>query len=157
MAKLRAINGLTLLELAVSTFIFILLGTAIITVIAHGVKIWSYRAETIEIEENLRLTMDRVVREIREASALSSPSPGKLILDVPENNTTVKVEYWFKDNQIFRKRKGGTNPLAINVGGADFYCTPVENPTTVYIRFWGVTGNGETISLSSAASKRADK
>ncbi|GBF35400.1 hypothetical protein DCCM_4523 [Desulfocucumis palustris] len=157
MAKLRPVNGFTLLELSVSVFIFILLGTAVTTVMSHGARIWRHGTERLEVEENLRLAMDRVVREIRESSALSSPSPDKLILDVPENGTTVKVEYWFKDGQIFRKRKGGTNPLAINVSGADFYCAAVENPGSVHIRFWGVTGDGETISLSSAASGRADK
>lgn len=155
-AGTRPAAGFTLLEMAVSLCIFILLVGVIFTVFTQGIMVWNRQGDRVEIEENLRLVMDRMVREIREASAVSSSSGKVLTLTVPENNTPVEVKYWYDDGRILRQRKGGVNPLSLKTGGVHFLCLPEQDPVTVYIELWGKDSDEQEIHLSAAASRRAE-
>ena len=153
--KTRLATGFTLLEMAVSLCIFTLLGGVIFTVFTQGIMIWNHQGDRVEVEENLRTVMDRMVREIREASSVSS-SGDVLILTVPENNTPVEVKYWYDNTRILRERKKGVSPLALKIDGVNFLCLPEHDPVTVYIKLWGKDSDGKEIYMCAAASKRVD-
>jgi type II secretory pathway component PulJ len=159
--KKRLMRGFTLLETAVSLCIFSLVMTIIFTVFTQGIVIWNRQEDRIDVEENLRMVMDRMVREIREASAVSSESSVSssskdvLKLTVQENSNPVEVIYRYKNSSIYRERYGGVNPLALKISGVNFLCLPEDDPVTVYIKLWGKDRNGKEIYLCSAASRRS--
>lgn len=159
-------KGYTLVEMAVSMLIFSMLGLAVFSFYAQGVTAWHRMAGRVEVEENMRLAMDRMVREVRESSLFSSPSAGSLVLIVNENVgkvdqvesvEPVRIEYRLEGGQLLRARKGGTNPVAQYISKVSFLCLPEDSPVTVYIRIWGMTSDGKEIFLSGAASIRSDQ
>lgn len=160
-------KGYTLVELAVSMLIFAMLGLAVFSFYAQGVTVWHRLAHRAEVEENLRLAMDRMVREVRESYLISSPSPGKLALTVREITgpvdredsvvSLVSIEYRLENGQLLRTRKYGTNPVAQYISGAAFHCLPADKPVTVQIKLWGMTSDGKEIFLSGAGSIRSDQ
>lgn len=158
-------HGYTLVELAASMLIFSVLGIAAFSFYVQGVTAWHRIAGRIEVEENMRLAMDRMVREVREAYRVSSSSSNTLVLvvgenagevDATENIISVNVEYRLKDGQLLRARKGGTNPVAQNISRVEFECLPGDRPVTVRIKLWGMTADGEEIFLSGASSIRSE-
>lgn len=73
-------QGFTLVELLVASFIFLLLGAMVFTTVISGARTTQNSREYNDLNEEARLLMNRMSRELREASAITAVSnPGHAV------------------------------------------------------------------------------
>lgn len=110
-------RGFSLIEMMVVVVILGLIVLGLVTFFTGGAKSWVAGQSQLEAQRNARQAMDRMVREIREASnIIDSSTSSKVIFKTPRSATT---EYSWSGNKwapILRD----TNTLINNVQSLAF-------------------------------------
>ena len=122
---LSAKEGFTFAETMVSALIFSILAIAILSVLIVGQKAWHSDTGKVELQQQARLAMDGMTREVRESSSagITQPADGansaRLDFTVAESAGT--ISYYLDGNQLIREYPAGTEKiLAGDVETIDF-------------------------------------
>ena len=106
-------RGFILIELMVVVLILGLITLGLVTFFTGGTKSWVAGQSQLEAQRNARQAMDRMVREIREASEITTSNDEKIIFNTPWETG---ITYELSVNTINRNN----NPLINNVSNLDF-------------------------------------
>lgn len=109
----RQQKGFSLIELMVVVVILGLITLGLVTFFTGGTKSWVAGQSQLEAQRNARQAMDRMVREIREASKITTSNDEKIIFNTPWETG---ITYELSVNTINRNN----NPLINNVSNLDF-------------------------------------
>lgn len=108
-------KGFSLIEMMVVVVILGLIVLGLVTFFTGGAKSWVAGQSQLEAQRNARQTMDIMVREIREASEVTTNNDTKIIFDTPWV-TGITYEYELLSKTINRNNI----PLINNVSNLDF-------------------------------------
>jgi prepilin-type N-terminal cleavage/methylation domain-containing protein len=126
-------KGFTLAELLVVTAIIGLVMAGIFTLQQQGNQAYLYGSNRVETQQNSRVALDLMTRELRSAQSVTLIPNGQDITFVDENGVTVR--YNLSGTTLNRTDAGGTIPL---IGGAQTLTF------TYYSAYDGSTNTGTT-------------
>ena len=106
-------KGFSLIELMVVVVILGIIVLGLVTFFTGGAKSWVAGQSQLEAQRNARQAMDRMVREIREASVITTNDDKKIIFNTP---WVTGITYELLSNTIYRN----SIPLINNVSNFDF-------------------------------------
>ena len=106
-------KGFTLIEMMVVVVILGLIVLGLVTFFTGGAKSWVAGQSQLEAQRNARQAMDIMVREIREASEVTTNNDTEIIFDTP---WVTGITYELLSNTINRNNI----PLINNVSNLDF-------------------------------------
>ncbi|MCK4241288.1 MAG: prepilin-type N-terminal cleavage/methylation domain-containing protein, partial [Candidatus Atribacteria bacterium] len=106
-------RGFSLIEMMVVVVILGLIVLGLVTFFTGGTKSWVAGQSQLEAQRNARQAMDRMVKEIREASEITTSNDEKIIFNTPWETG---ITYELSVNTINRNN----NPLINNVSNLDF-------------------------------------
>ena len=106
-------KGFSLIEMMVVVVILGLIVLGLVTFFTGGAKSWVAGQSQLEAQRNARQAMDRMVREIREASEVTTNDNTKIIFDTP---WVTGITYELLSKTINRN----SVPLINNVSNLDF-------------------------------------
>lgn len=110
-------KGLSLIELMVVIAILSLIILGLVTFFTGGVRSWITGQNQLSAQRNARQAMDRMVREIREASnIIDSSTSSKINFNTPWSTNLIYSWSGNKWDPILE----GTNPLINNVQSVTF-------------------------------------
>lgn len=109
-------SGFTLIELVVAVSLFTLVIGAALSLYQQGVLAWQRGEKGVDVQENLRLGLDRMSRELRTATVLREAKVNSVKFDTAYAKT-VRYYYDPEKGQLMREVDGGSNPLASCVTG----------------------------------------
>ncbi len=121
--KITQKKGFTLLEIIVVVAIFSLIVDAIFTVFNIGQNTFFSNEACLHLQQNLRLSMDGMIREIRQSSASDitiSSGGSKIVFKIPLDITTdpvtksADISYSLVSGQIIRENPAGTQKVIAN-------------------------------------------
>ena len=139
-------RGATLMEVVLAVAIFGLLMTTILAFYTGGIQSWSRGSKNLDLQQNARIAMDIIVRELRYARSLADfQSEGVLPLyrhGVEGQRGADNLQYVDVDGHwselcfnrtkriiTLREKQGSPNEIAYDVAGLDFYrYVPPGNP-----------------------------
>jgi prepilin-type N-terminal cleavage/methylation domain-containing protein len=104
-------NGFTLVEVMVTTIIVGVIGVGFYGVLHTGSNTYYMDSNTLELQQQARNGLDRMVRELRQASAASavitssSSSSYKVVFNTP---TVTGIQYYLTGTQLTREYPAGT-------------------------------------------------
>ena len=106
-------KGFSLIEMMVVVVILGLIVLGLVTFFTGGAKSWVAGQSQLEAQRNARQAMDIMVREIREASEVTTNNDTEIIFDTP---WVTGITYKLLSNTINRNNI----PLINNVSNLDF-------------------------------------
>jgi len=106
-------KGFSLIEMMVVVVILGLIVLGLVTFFTGGAKSWVAGQSQLEAQRNARQAMDIMVREIREASEITTNNDTEIIFDTP---WVTGITYKLLNNTINRNNI----PLINNVSNLDF-------------------------------------
>jgi len=106
-------EGFSLIEMMVVVVILGLIVLGLVTFFTGGAKSWVAGQSQLEAQRNARQAMDIMVREIREASEVTTKNDIKIVFDTP---WVTGITYELLSNTINRNNI----PLINNVSNLDF-------------------------------------
>ena len=106
-------KGFSLIEMMVVVVILGLIVLGLVTFFTGGTKSWVAGQYQLKAQREARQAIDRMVREIREASEVTTNTDTKIIFNTPWETG---VTYELSGNTINRN----SNPLINNVSNLDF-------------------------------------
>ena len=111
-------KGLTLIELMVVVVVLSLIILGLVTFFTGGVRSWITGQNQLSAQRNARQAMDRMVREIREASDIiaDSTTSQRINFNTPWNSNL----YYTWSGATWEAIFEGTNPLINNVQNLTF-------------------------------------
>jgi len=113
-----SLTGFTFAETMVSTLIFSILAIAILSVLTIGQKAWHSDTGKVELQQQARLAMDGMTREIRESSSagITQPADGanSARLDFTTAEAAGTISYYLENNQLIREYPVGTEKILAN-------------------------------------------
>lgn len=114
----RFLTGFTFAETMVSTLIFSILAIAILSVLTIGQKAWHSDTGKVELQQQARLAMDGMTREVRESSSsgITQPADGlnSARLDFSVAEAAGTISYYLENNQLIREYPAGTEKILAN-------------------------------------------
>ena len=106
-------RGFTLVELMVATFLLSMLSLIVWSLLGQFVY-YAHQAEgKTELYNSLRLSLNRMSREIKYARSITAGSDREVLSFVNANGDA--VSYYCANNQLLRREKGVAAPLSGNV------------------------------------------
>lgn len=130
-------QGFTLIELMLAMFLLSVLFLTVWGILGQCFIFWKRVGDKVDQYDSLRISLDRMCREIRYAQSLSDTSDDRICTFV--NAEGNNVSYYCKDNQLLRMGKGVATPLASDIAS---------------VRFAYVTKEGLVISRSDPAGQK---
>lgn len=125
-------SAFTLVEVVVAMAIFTMVLGATLLIYQHSLQSWSRTDSATTVQENMRLVLDRMTRELRtavsieEAAVVNGQTRISFQTYISQNNQLVmkNITYYHDptSQQIYRKVDAGSpNPLAENITGMELY------------------------------------
>ncbi len=131
-------KGSTLMEVVLAVAIFSLILTAALAFYAGGLQSWSRGVSALDRQQNARIAMDIIVRELRYALSLEGLQDGDPLpfysSEIEDQQGGSRLCYTnvdghnselcfneTKKNITLKVKRGSPNELAYNVAGLDFF------------------------------------
>ena len=110
-------NGFSLIEMMIVVAILGIIILGLVTFFTGGTRSWVTGQHQLEAQRNARLSMDRMVKEIREGKNIISSSDGDtIVVSIPDFDTADPDDYNVVTYSLFGTTiQRGTNPLIENV------------------------------------------
>ena len=134
-------KGFSLIELMVVVVILGLIVLGLVTFFTGGTKAWVAGQSQLEAQRNARWVMDRMVREIRESSEITTSDDEKIIFNTPWETG---ITYELSVNTINRN----SNPLINNVSNLTF-TYPSDSKIHIYLEVDVDNDENPDITLNS--------
>jgi len=116
---LRGERGFTLVELMLSILLLSILFTAVWGLFGQGFILWKQGEHQIDMYESLRISLDRLGRELRYAREIKSSSNDTNLYFVNDGGTTVR--YYCSSYALYRQIPGDVpQPLASDIQSVSF-------------------------------------
>ena len=106
-------EGFSLIEMMVVLAILSIITIGLVTIFSGGMRSWIGGQNQLQAQREARQAMDRMVREIREGSEITTDTNTKIIFDTP---WITGITYEFLSNTLYRD----STPLINNVSVLDF-------------------------------------
>ena len=163
MLKLRRNAGSSLVGLLVAMSIMVLVLGAANSLFVFGVKTYQLNLDRLEVQENLRIGMDRLSREVRQAAEITSiehSGLGRLTFKDPDGEL---ISYRISKSgdaeaayQLVRSIKGsGNNPVARYVTKLDVQpANAGAGVRTVHLTITGEKGASGAMDISTSVTLR---
>lgn len=130
--KKRSKSAFTLVEVVVAMAIFTMVLGATLLIYQHSLQSWSRTDSATTVQENMRLVLDRMTRELRTAVSIEEAAveDGRTKISfqtyISQNNQPVlKTITYYHDpasQQVYRSvSTGSPNPLAGNISGLELF------------------------------------
>ncbi|MEW6447050.1 MAG: prepilin-type N-terminal cleavage/methylation domain-containing protein [Bacillota bacterium] len=153
--------GFTLLEVIIAATLFTVVVLGYFLLLDRGVKDWFWTEEYTDALDNLRIGVDKMAGEVREASAIIKPVWG-----VPDNNLTLldstgenRVRYYVdSENELQREQirlvdnKKSVSVVASRISSLSFSREP--NSATIKIVIKAKAPKSEEISVQTSVYAR---
>ncbi|NHM27803.1 prepilin-type N-terminal cleavage/methylation domain-containing protein [Desulfofundulus sp. TPOSR] len=137
-------RGLTLIEVLVTAVLLSLILGAAYFVVDSTMLNWKKGDEQVDVQQNLRLAMDRLTRELRVSAGVDEINPQSYIIFKSPDNTKY-IKYYLYGGEIKRATSSnkiiweGNNPVAGRVQAVSFQGV-TGLPATVEIKLTGTNG-----------------
>jgi prepilin-type N-terminal cleavage/methylation domain-containing protein len=120
-------RGFTLAELMVAMAVMALLLAGIFVTLREGQSSYQYGAGRAEVQQNARVALDRMLRELRTASTITTATAADLKFTyLDETSTSITVEYTLSGTpsagnpvQLRRNQTGAANQPDVLIGGVN--------------------------------------
>jgi len=132
-------RGFTLVELLIVIAILGLMMAGLVAVQLQGQTSYLVGAHRVEVQQNTRIALDLIIRELRSAQSVTAIPSATSITFVDENGAT--VQYELSGTLINRTTGGVTTPL---IGGAQTF------NLKYFSAFSGVTNTGTTTVIPAS-------
>jgi len=151
----RAQSGFSLAELMVACAMVgvVLAGTFV--ALQSGESAFQYSSGKVEVQQNGRVALDRMLRDLRTGSSVTAATPTSIsFVFTDETNTAVTVTYSLAGTNLQRNQ---TNPVPAAaqpetvVGGVNTFALVTTTPTTRSRRRWPTSG---WLTSGSSPSRR---
>ncbi|MGI9953177.1 prepilin-type N-terminal cleavage/methylation domain-containing protein [Moorellaceae bacterium AZ2] len=134
--------GFTLVEVVVAVTIFVLALSAALALYVRGTQMFRGEEIRVEVQENARVALDRMVRELRTAREINGVSATSITFTL-EDGSQVRYYHDTSRQQLMRQKDGGVNPVASYIKDLRFTDDPPGATRDVLIRITLVAGRGE--------------
>jgi len=156
-------NGFLLVEVLIASFLLAVVFGAALLLYQRGVVSWLRTRDRVEVQENLRLGLDRMSRELRGALYLVEAKPDSVtFFSSDEKYISYYVRYsdTAKCYQLLRGVGGTANPVASYVTALEITYEPAETAdpkeiTFVHIRLTGEKGRSGPVTMSTGVHLRS--
>lgn len=120
--KKRFLTGFTLAEILVSVAIAIFVISGVYAVLNVANISWFTDMGMLDLQQNARLAIDGMTREIRQSSSQEVAISGggeKVVFSIPDVSDT--IAYYLNNSQLIREHPAGTEKvIAYDVSSLDF-------------------------------------
>ncbi|MBP7087728.1 MAG: type II secretion system protein [Candidatus Omnitrophica bacterium] len=110
-------RGFTLVEIAIGIVIFSIVSIGVLAILASGNNTWNQEAVLLEMQQQTRLAMDGITKELRQIdplqSVIISDSDQKIVFYVTDIGNPISY-YLNGSNQIVREHPAGTSRILAN-------------------------------------------
>jgi len=114
-------RGFTLVELMLSTLLLSILSLALWDIFSQCSMFWKRAGDKVDLYDGLRISLGRMCREIRYAGSISTSSDvGSFTFVNADGNT---VRYYCNLNELLRREKGVSSPVASDIVSVSFVYT----------------------------------
>lgn len=125
-------EGFSLIELMVVVLILSLITIGLVTIFSGGIRSWVSGQSQLQAQREARQAMDRMVREIREASNIVIGSGNTSItISYPSLFSKGPITYKLSGDIIEEEIKEGSNPL--NISNVKTLLFTTADPAKVHI------------------------
>lgn len=139
-------SGFTLIEALISLSILSIVLVTILSIYQFHLVTWKRNEELMEVLDNLRISLDRIGREVRQAKALHPDSDDNKIKFYATGSET--IEYFLEGTDIYRKKGNGVKqPVASYITALEFRYGPEG---LVAIKITGGTNRTGEISYTTS-------
>lgn len=155
----RGSGGFTLVEVMVAGMLLVLVAGAVLGLYTTAIYTWQVQTKTHDTREHLRVGMDRLTRELREATQLTKATESLIEFKSP-NGKTVEYKFDAQKKQLNRRvlSSGASKPVSSFITGVSFVYGPenvaVGEISWVTITLTGECGSEPPIILRSGISLR---
>ena len=105
-------KGFTFAETMVSALIFSILAIAILSVLVVGQKFWHSDVGRVELQQEARLAMDGMTREVRESKSTDISVSGGSRIDISNYpGASGTIAYYLQNGQLIREYPAGTEKI----------------------------------------------
>lgn len=159
----REEQGMTLLEVIVAVTILVLILGGAYSLLYASMKSWEVGEKQIDLQQNVRIAIDRIQSDLREATGIAAGSSNTDLYLVNREGAVIWY-YLHSDGNIRRAKKepgylnfSGHNPIAYNIDSLFFVYDgqPVEESSLVKVTVTGRDPHGRTFTLETQAKLRA--
>lgn len=139
-------RGFTLVETMVALTIFAIVVTAVLAVYMQGYASYLENNQKIEVQEDLRIALNRISRDLRQAKSdliiykqdgsLANDGTGTKISFLTASGENVVYGYDPIDKEVEVKRfaAGNFQPVVSNIEGLEFQFNSDKKLVTIYIK-----------------------
>lgn len=121
MGHFRNERGFTLVELMISTLLLSILFLMVWDIFSQCSILWRRAGDKVDLYDGLRISLGRMCREIRCAESISTSSDVSSLTFVNADGYTVR--YYCNLNELLRREKGVSSPVASDVESVRFIYT----------------------------------
>ncbi|WP_071521614.1 prepilin-type N-terminal cleavage/methylation domain-containing protein [Neomoorella thermoacetica] len=151
-------KGFTLVEVVVALALLALLASTVLTLYLQAIVSWRQQEQAMDVQDNLRVAMDRMGREARQARSIkvythriyTYENPPILVLN--EGIQNEEIHYYQAGSNLYRVWQGISNPLAGRINTIGFQYDATNR--ILKIELEGISESGRTITLSTTISQR---
>lgn len=151
-------QGFTLIELVVALTLSSLVMTAVSGLLFSGFRSWTFGVEQMDTVQNMRIAMDRITREIRNAVEITVPQnpeepADRIVMKVSNGSLNGSVTVQYRYDQPGKEIERNFQPVASKIESMTvlFHNYPPEIKITIN----GIRKDGKIISIESQATTRA--
>lgn len=154
-------KGFTLLEIMIAVTIMLLFVVGGARFFENSVKSWQTNYAMLAIQQNARIAMDEMTKNIMGASAAAVvidvaavPASSAIIFQVTKDSGTATQAYYLNDNTLMRQFNSAVTEVIPNVTELFFAkrnsttIPPAEDPRSIYIKLV-VEKSGQKVTLES--------
>ena len=124
MGKYNNTQGFTLVETMLSTLLLSMLCIVVWDLLGHCAFLEKQAEDRTDLYNGLRISLNRMSREIKYARSISPSSDSGVISFV--NARGDNVSYYCLNNQLLRREKGSSAPLASHIESVSFSYISIE-------------------------------
>ncbi|MDF9408613.1 MAG: hypothetical protein A4E52_01432 [Pelotomaculum sp. PtaB.Bin013] len=121
MGHLKNERGFTLVELMLSTLLMSILFLTVWDIFSQCSIFWRRAGDKVDLYDSLRISLDRMCREIICAKNISTFSDVNSLTFVNADGDTIR--YYCNLNELLRREKGVSSPLASDIVNVSFTYT----------------------------------
>jgi len=159
-------KGFTLIEVIIVITILALVISALAGLLESGLFSWDRVNHQAELQQNLRLALDNIIKDIKRSKKIAAGSTNSQIILVISDTETItyglKTDDYLDqhpynmDGQVLYRMENTGNklPIAYYIANLDFrykYEATIEDTTFVTVGIEGVLPNGKSITFQSGA------
>ncbi|HXJ84234.1 MAG TPA: prepilin-type N-terminal cleavage/methylation domain-containing protein [Candidatus Methylomirabilis sp.] len=153
-------RGFTLAELVVASAVIVLVMAGVLVVQQQGQQAYLLGASRVETQQNARVALDLMTRELRSATSITSltncdgsSSPDITFSD--QNSPANTIRYSLSGSTLNRTVNGTTTALVGGIESLTMTCTPNAAASVQVIAIHIVTGPEESVTAGMPGDQRA--